>query len=96
MLQGCIIKFQGSWSNYLPLAEFSYNNSYQATIGMTLYKTLYGRKCRSPIHWNGMSEQRDLGPNLIAVLSEAIEKIHQEYRQLNVDKTFMQIRDKDL
>ncbi|KAK6150843.1 hypothetical protein DH2020_015775 [Rehmannia glutinosa] len=34
--------FQGQWSRYLPLIEFSYNNSYQATIGMAPYEALYG------------------------------------------------------
>ncbi|KAK6163838.1 hypothetical protein DH2020_000702 [Rehmannia glutinosa] len=43
--------FQGSWDLHLPLAEFAYNNSYQATIGMAPYEALYGRKCRSPLHW---------------------------------------------
>ena len=50
MLRACILDFQGSWSKYLPLIEFAYNNSYQATIGMAPYEALYGRKCRSPIH----------------------------------------------
>ena len=40
MLWGCIINFKGSWTKYLPLAEFAYNNSYQATIGMALYEAL--------------------------------------------------------
>ena len=48
MLQGCAIDFQGSWSKYIPLVEFSYNNSYQATFDMASYEVLYGRKCRSP------------------------------------------------
>ena len=34
-----------SWSKYLPLMEFAYNNSYQATIGVAPYEMLYGRKC---------------------------------------------------
>ena len=51
MLRACILEFKGAWSKYLPLIEFSYNNSYQATIGMAPYESLYGRKCRSPIHW---------------------------------------------
>jgi len=34
MLRGCMIEFKGSWEDYLPLAEFSYNNSYQASIKM--------------------------------------------------------------
>ncbi|KAL5578005.1 hypothetical protein UlMin_019704 [Ulmus minor] len=35
---------------------------YQATIGMAPYEALYGRKCRSPVHWyeTGETEFRDL------------------------------------
>ena len=43
--------FGGSWNKKLPLVEFSYNNSYQASLGMAPYKALYGRKCRSLVHW---------------------------------------------
>ncbi|KAH9763374.1 Endonuclease [Citrus sinensis] len=77
MLRGCAIDFQGSWSKYIPLLEFGYNNSYQATIGMAPYEALYGRKCRSPIHWDEMGERRHLGPDLITASFEAIEKIRQ-------------------
>jgi len=31
----------------LPYAEFSYNNSYQASLGMSPFEALYGRKCRT-------------------------------------------------
>ena len=34
MLQGCVLDFPGSWDRYVPLMEFSYNNSYQSSIGM--------------------------------------------------------------
>ena len=77
MLRGCAIDFQGSQSKYLPLAEFDYNNSYQATIGMAPYEALYGRKCRSPIHQDEMSEQMHLRPDLITASSKAIEKIRE-------------------
>ena len=77
ILWGCAIDLQGSWCKYLPLVEFSYNNSYQATIGMAPYEVLYGRKCRLPIHWDEMAERRHLGPKLITASSEAIEKIRQ-------------------
>ena len=66
---------EGSWSKYLPLIEFSYNNSYQSTIGMAPYEMLYGRKLRSPIHWDETTERRYLGPEAIQRTSEAIEKI---------------------
>ncbi|KAH9801781.1 Endonuclease [Citrus sinensis] len=77
MLRGCAIDFQGSWSKYIPLLEFGYNNSYQATIGMAPYEALYGRKYRSPIHWDEMGERRHLGPDLITASFETIEKIRQ-------------------
>ncbi|KAK6123385.1 hypothetical protein DH2020_042874 [Rehmannia glutinosa] len=38
MLRACTLDFQGSWDSHLPLAEFAYNNSYQATIGMAPYE----------------------------------------------------------
>ncbi|KAD1904839.1 hypothetical protein E3N88_42145 [Mikania micrantha] len=49
MLRACIIDFGGSWDDYLPLAEFSYKNSYHSSIGMPPYEMLYGRKCRTPV-----------------------------------------------
>ena len=30
MLRGCVMEFTGSWDRYIPLIEFSYNNSYQS------------------------------------------------------------------
>ena len=49
MLRACVIDFGGSWDQFLPLAEFAYNNSYQSSIQMALYEALYGRRCRSPV-----------------------------------------------
>ena len=75
MLRACVLDFCGSWSKYLPLIDFSYNNSYQSTIGVAPYEMLYGRKCRSPIHWDETGERRYLGPEAVQRTSEAIEKI---------------------
>ncbi|KAL4195087.1 hypothetical protein AMTRI_Chr05g62760 [Amborella trichopoda] len=52
MLRACVIDFTGSWDEHLPLIEFAYNNSFQASIQMAPYEVLYGRKCRSPICWD--------------------------------------------
>ena len=38
MLQASIILFGMSWEKCLPFAEFSYNNSYQASLGKLLSK----------------------------------------------------------
>ncbi|GJW78279.1 putative reverse transcriptase domain-containing protein [Tanacetum coccineum] len=48
MLQACVIDFRKGWERHLPLVEFSYNNSYHASIKATPFEALYGRKCRSP------------------------------------------------
>ncbi|GJX14447.1 putative reverse transcriptase domain-containing protein [Tanacetum coccineum] len=48
MLRACVIDFGSSWDRHLPLVEFSYNNSYHASIKVAPYEALYGRKCRSP------------------------------------------------
>ena len=46
MLRACVMDFGGGWERYLPLAEFAYNNSYQASIQMEPFEALYGRRCR--------------------------------------------------
>ena len=51
MLRSCVIDYEGSWNRHIPLVEFVYNNSLQSSIGMTPYKALYGRKCRTPLCW---------------------------------------------
>ena len=36
----CMLDFKGSWEDHLYLAEFAYNNSYQASIKMTPFEAL--------------------------------------------------------
>nr|GFD11573.1 putative reverse transcriptase domain-containing protein [Tanacetum cinerariifolium] len=50
MLRTCVIDFGNGWERHLPVVEFSYNNSYHASIKAALFKALYGRKCRSPVY----------------------------------------------
>jgi hypothetical protein len=60
-----VLDFKGNWIRYLPLVEFAYNNSFQATIGMAPYVALYGRKCQSPLYWDEVGERQLLGPELV-------------------------------
>lgn len=50
---------------YLPSTEFAYNNCYQSTIGMSLFWTLYGRRCISLIYWEEVEDRRLLGPDVV-------------------------------
>ncbi|GJU17249.1 putative reverse transcriptase domain-containing protein [Tanacetum coccineum] len=65
MLRACVIDFGGSWDVHLPLAEFSYNNSYHSSIQCAPFKALYGRKCRSPVMWVEIGGSRLIGPELV-------------------------------
>ncbi|KAK1643105.1 hypothetical protein QYE76_060910 [Lolium multiflorum] len=75
MLRACALNFGGSWEDHLPLAEFSYNNSYQSSIQMAPYEALYGRKCRSPICWFETGENKEFTPDYIKERQEVIEVI---------------------
>ena len=50
MLRTCVMELYGSWDKYLPLMEFTYNNSYHSSLGMAPYEALYSRKCRTPVY----------------------------------------------
>nr|GEX90991.1 putative reverse transcriptase domain-containing protein [Tanacetum cinerariifolium] len=60
MLRACAIDFRKGWVNHFPLVEFSYNNSYHASIKAAPFKALYGRKCRSPVCWTEVGEAQIL------------------------------------
>ena len=75
MLCACVLEFKGAWNQYLPLIEFSYNNNYQSTIGMAPYKMLYGRKCRSLVHWYKTGESLITAPDFMESTTEAVKKI---------------------
>ncbi|GJU32359.1 putative reverse transcriptase domain-containing protein [Tanacetum coccineum] len=75
MLRTCVIDFGGSWDRHLPLVEFSYNNSYHASIKAAPFEALYGRKCRSPICWSEVRDSQLIGPELIRETTENIIQI---------------------
>ncbi|GJY28199.1 putative reverse transcriptase domain-containing protein [Tanacetum coccineum] len=75
MLRACVIDFGGSWDRHLPLVEFSYNNSYHASIKAAPFEALYGRKCRSPVCWNEVGDSQLTGPELIRETTEKIIQI---------------------
>ncbi|GJW41585.1 putative reverse transcriptase domain-containing protein [Tanacetum coccineum] len=77
MLRACAIDFGKGWVNHLPLVEFSYNNSYHASIKAAPFEALYGRKCRSPVCWTEVGEAQILGPELIQEMTKKIVQIKQ-------------------
>ncbi|GKF89104.1 putative reverse transcriptase domain-containing protein, partial [Tanacetum coccineum] len=77
MLRACVINFVKGWVRHMPLAEFSYNNSYHASIKAAPYEAFYGRKCRSPVCWAEVREAQLTGPELIQETTEKIVLIKQ-------------------
>ncbi|GJU85758.1 putative reverse transcriptase domain-containing protein [Tanacetum coccineum] len=104
MLRACAIDFGKGWVNHLPLVEFSYNNSYHASIKAAPFEALYGRKCRSPVCWTEVGEAQILGPELIQETTEKIIQIKQRmqaahdrqksYADLKRKPMEFQVRDK--
>nr|GEZ49154.1 putative reverse transcriptase domain-containing protein [Tanacetum cinerariifolium] len=55
--------------------EFSYNNSYHASIKAAPFEALYGRKCRSPVCWSEVGDAQLTGPELIRETTKMIVQI---------------------
>nr|GFA26969.1 putative reverse transcriptase domain, ribonuclease H-like domain, aspartic peptidase domain protein [Tanacetum cinerariifolium] len=77
MLRACVTDFGNGWERHLPLVEFSYNNSYHASIKATPFEALYGRKCRSPVCWAEVGDAQLTGPEIIQETTEKLVQIKQ-------------------
>ncbi|GJR89480.1 putative reverse transcriptase domain-containing protein [Tanacetum coccineum] len=77
MLRACVIDFGNGWVKHLPLVEFSYNNSYHASIKAAPFEALYGRKCRSPVCWAEVGEVQLTGPEIVQETTEKIIQVKQ-------------------
>ncbi|GKC77570.1 putative reverse transcriptase domain-containing protein, partial [Tanacetum coccineum] len=91
MLRACVIDFGGNWDVHLPLAEFSYNNSYHSSIQCAPFEALYGRKCRRSCVIKGVAlERRDLFWKVRQVSTEkclADAKLQVPLNEIKIDKT---------
>ncbi|GJT18342.1 putative reverse transcriptase domain-containing protein [Tanacetum coccineum] len=91
MLRACVIDFGKGWERHLPLVEFSYNNSYHASIKATPFEALYGRKCISPVCWaeKCLSDESHVIPmkelrldDKLNFVEEPVEIMDREVKQL--------------
>nr|GEX69263.1 putative reverse transcriptase domain-containing protein [Tanacetum cinerariifolium] len=77
MLRSCVIDFGKGWERHLPMVEFSYNNSYHASIKAASFEALYGRKCRSPVCWAEVGDVQLTEPEIIHETTKKIVQIQQ-------------------
>jgi hypothetical protein len=86
MPRACVLSYSKKWDECLPLAEFSYNNSYQESIKMAPFEALYGRRCRTPLNWSEAGERNFFGPDMVSEAEDQVRLIQAnlkaaQYRQ---------------
>nr|GEY90128.1 hypothetical protein [Tanacetum cinerariifolium] len=83
MLRACVIDFGSSWDRHLPLVEFSYNNSYQASIKAAPYE----REKLSPRYIGPFRILARVGPVAYTLeLPEELKGIHSTFHVSNLKK----------
>jgi hypothetical protein len=80
MLRACALKHGRSWDKSLPYAEFSYNNSYQASLKIAPFEALYGRKCRTQLYWNQTGESQVFGPEILQEAEKQMQIIRENLK----------------
>jgi hypothetical protein len=90
MLRACALKHGGSWDKSLSYAEFSYNNSYQASLKMAPFEALYGRKCRTPLYWSQTGESQLFGTDIIKEVERQVQIVRENLRLLSPSRRVMQ------
>jgi hypothetical protein len=80
MLRGCALQDKLGWDKWLPYAEFSYNNSYQASLKMSSFEALYGRNCQTPLHWDQPDERQVFGPEILLEAEENIRMVRENLK----------------
>jgi hypothetical protein len=79
-LRACALQDKLGWDKRLPYAEFSYNNSYQASLKMSPFQAPYGRNCRTPLHWDPPGERQVFGPNILLEAEENIRMVREHLK----------------
>nr|GEW38794.1 putative reverse transcriptase domain-containing protein [Tanacetum cinerariifolium] len=83
--------------SWLPLFEFSYNNSYHASIKAASFEALYGRKCRSPVCWAEVRDVQHTGPEIIHETTKKIVHIRQRLQAARYQqRSYANVRRKPL
>ena len=74
MLRMYVMDKPTKWEYYLHLVEFAYNNGQQASLGISPYEALYGRRCRTPVN------RVVLRPELLKEMEQEVVKIRKNLK----------------
>jgi hypothetical protein len=79
MLRACALSDGPTWDKHLPLAKFSYNNSYQESIKMSPFEALYGWHCCKLLSWSESDERVIFGLDIVTEAEEKVRQIHADF-----------------
>jgi hypothetical protein len=97
LLRSCVLSWKGSWEDHLPLQEFAYNNTYQASIKMAPFEALYGRKCISLLYWDVVGGGSLVGPDWVQQTHDKVREIRQNLLAAQSrQKSYADVRRRDL
>jgi hypothetical protein len=75
-----VMEKPSKWEDYLHLVEFAYNNGYQASLKMSPFEALYGRKCNTSVSWDNPADRAVVGPELLKEMEKQMLKIKQNLK----------------
>jgi hypothetical protein len=97
MMRSCAFKYGKSWDKSLPYVEFSYNNSYQASIEMAPYEALYGWQCRTSLFWSQTGESQVFGSEVLKDAEKQVQMVHESLKVAQSrQKSYVDKRRRDL
>ena len=77
--------------------EFSYNNSYQLSLGMAPYEALYGRRCRTLVCWTELNKHEVIGPDIVKDIEAKVQVIRQRLKAASDrQKSYAHLKWKDI
>lgn len=81
LLGDCVLQQGGNSDNYLPLVEFTFNHNFHSSIGLTLFETLYDRRCKIPLYWYDSIESSVLRPEVVqqSQMRESDERVVSDF-----------------
>jgi hypothetical protein len=80
MLRAFALQDKIGWDKRLPYAEFSYNNSYQASLKISPFEALYGSNCRTPLHWDQPGERQVFSLDILLEAEENIRMVRENLK----------------
>jgi hypothetical protein len=70
MLRMYVMDKPSKWEDYLHLVDFYYNIGYQASLNISPFEALYGRKCNTLVSWDNPTNRAVVGKYLLKEMEE--------------------------